>query len=397
MHAKIMPKFEPSLFVKWGSGPGEATPLFEDLASGGLQARLPNRKQAAALPFRLDAQGGFHLFSPGDGAILAFDSRGSFDASTRLDTAGVGAAVDFAVGAERVYILFRGRPRGVILISVNRAGVVQWRREDLDRAMDRVVLTARGLFVGARLKPERLIEIDPVTGAIVAQRDLAHAVIRPFAAPDGTLVSATYFAETRRRGVLIIDTETGRETAAVAEKELYGPLTRAFGTDAAHDLYLYGSAPGELSSSLLVVAPDAQVRKSVPFDALLSPGPGRPVVVARFSGSELHLTGLDGGSTTMHVELPEPLRARLPERLALIEVDAERAVFDLRDEVGFSAERMALRFETGAIEPMTMMGGSAVVPGMQPLETWQVGADGRVYVPVISEQGVTVVRIDLSC
>lgn len=385
---KTMPMFEPVLFVKWGGGPDEATPRYEEIAAGGLQARPPDRSRAAALPLRLDAQGGFHLHSPEDGAILAFGPDGCFAGRTPLSPR---AVTDFAAGVDRYHCVFRERTGGG-LVSVDRAGAVAWRREDLDRSVDRVVLTPRGLFACARSAPERLVHLDPSTGATVRELELEHEAIRPFAAPDGALVAATYFPEARRRGVLVLDPETGKEAARVGDKELYGTLLSIFGTDAEHNVYLYGATLGDRSPSLFVVGADAQVRLRAPFDALLASGSGRRAVMARFTGSDLHLTWSGEGGQTVQVAWPERLRARVPEGVALVEADEERAIFDLRGEGG-PTERVALRLATGALEPVSAAG--AVVHGMQPVTTWQVGADGRVHVPVTSEEGVSVVRLEL--
>jgi hypothetical protein len=216
--------------------------------------------------------------------------------------------------------------------------------------------------------------------------------MRPFAAPDGALVSATYFPKENRRGVLVYQPEGGRESAAVADAVLYGPLTQAIGTNAAHDLYVFGQGLNEAWPSLIAVGADAKERKRVALAALLVAGPGRPVISAHFAGSELQLS-LNG--QPKRVELPARLREHLPSRLVLVDADAERAVFDLRDQVGYSADRVALRFATGALEEVST-GGAALVPGLQSVETWQVGADGRVYAVVTSEEGVTVVVIELS-
>jgi hypothetical protein len=384
--------FQQVMFVKWGSGADEATPRYEEVVAGGRQSRAANRKLVAPLTLRLDQQGRFHLYSPGDGAILARQhavvGRTSLDASDS-------EAIDFAPSTDGYHVLFRDPARAALLVSIDRSGAVRWRRNDLASEPDRVVLTPSGLFVGGRLTPESWLQIDAETGSTIGRLELTHVAMRPFIAPDGALVSATYFPELRRRGVLVVDPNTRRETAAVADKQLYGPLTRAFGTDAAHALYLFGQAAEQTSSSVLVIGSDAKLQHSLPLDALFAPGPGRPVVAARFVGSEIHLLGLHGAKSTEQVALPARLRDLMPERLTLIAADRRQLVFDLRDELGFAADRVTLDRVTGAIEPVGTADDCALVPGMQPIETWDVSAEGAVHVPVVSEEGLSVVRIDL--
>lgn len=380
--------FEPLLFIRWGAAPDEATPRYSEIVAGGLQARPPDRRRVEPLRLRLDAAGGYHLHSPGDGAILAFDAQRRFAGRVKLPAAG--ELRDLAAGPA-AYVALVDEAGGRALIAFDRAGAAVWRRTDLEAGADRLVLARSGLFVAASTRPGALIEIDPATGETRRRHELPHEAIDPVAAPDGAIVAAAYFPEERRRGVLVYEPATGKAAASAAGPELYGTLLGVIGATAAHELIVHGPLRGDPRAWLFTIGPDAQVRRRIGLDALLAPQPG-DVVAGRFGDGALVLDG-KGAGLPATILLPEALRSISVERLTLVEADPRRIVVDVRNPDGVTAERRALDAATGQLAPVVTGGAPALVPGMQPRATWQVAADGRVLVPVVSEAGLAIVAI----
>ena len=379
---------EPTLFIHWGTGPDQATPRYSELVAGGLQARPPNRRRVQPLRLRLDAAGGYHVHSPGDGAILSFDAHTRFVAKVALPAAG--DVLDFAVGPLAYLALF-DTGGGRALVAVDRAGTASWRRADLDADVDRVVLTQSGLFLSASLQPGSLLELEAATGATRRRHALPHEAIDPVAAPDGVLVAATYLPDLRRRGVLTYDPATGQTAIAAAGPELYATLLGVVGTTAAHELVIHGPTRSDPQTSLFIVGPDAQVRRHVGLDAILAPAPGE-ITVGRFVDATLVLDGKRPGLPAT-VALPDAMRSVAPERLDLVEVGPRRIVFDVRAPDGVTAERQALDVTSGQTAPVATGHAPVLIPGMQPPTTWQVAGDGRVLIPVVSEAGLAIVAI----
>ena len=378
---------ESMLFIRWGAGPGEATPRYAEIAAGGFQAQPHARRRIEPLRLRLDTAGGYHLHSPGDGAIFAFDAQRSLVGKIKVPVAG--EVWDLAAGPA-AYVALVGEGRRV-LVAFDRTGAVVWRRDDLEGGVDRIVLARSGLFVAASSEPAGLIELDPSTGATRRRHDLPREALDPVAAPDGAIVAAAYFPEERRRGMLVYLPATGQVKAVAAGAELYGTLLGVVGATAAHELVVHGALRGDPRASLFVIGPDAQVRRRVGLDALLVPRPGE-AVAARFGDGTLVLDG-NGPGLPATIPLPDALRALPVERLTVVEADPQRVVVDVRGSDGVSAERRALDVTTGQVTTVASGTTPALVPGMQPRTTWQVAADGRVLIPVVSETGFTIVSI----
>lgn len=377
---------EPTLFIHWGTGSDQAAPRYVEPVAGGLQTRPPNRRRVQPLRLRLDATGGYHVHSPGDGAILAFDAHARFAAKVPLPAAG--DVLDFAVGPH-VYVVLFDTGGGRALVAIDRAGTATWIRSDLDADVDRVVLTRSRLFLAASLRPGNLFELDAATGAPRRRHALPHEAIDPVAALDGVLVAATYLPDLRRRGILTYDPATGQTAIAAAGPDLYATLLGVVGTTTAHELVIYGSTRGDPRMVLFTLGPDAQVHRRVGLDAILAPAPGE-VTVARYENGTLVLDGKRPGLPAT-IALPDALRSVAPERIGLVEVDPRRIVFDVRDPDNFIAERQALDVATGQTSPVATGATGVLIPGMQPRTTWQVAADGRVLIPVISAAGLAIV------
>lgn len=279
---------EPTLFIRWGTGPDEATPRLSDSAAGGLQVDRQVRRQIAPLRLRLDPAGGYHVHSPGDGAVLAFDPQGRFVAKVAL----AGDVVDLAVTADR-YVALVDEGRGRAVLAIGRDQPSGWRAE-VDDGVDRLVAAGDAIFLSRSLAPTALDELDAATGAKRGTRALGHDAIDPVAAPDGTIVAATYFDSARRRGVLVFDPASGRTAVAAADAELYGTLLGAIGATAAHELVVYGPTRSDAAAAIFTLGPDAAVRARLTPGPIAAP-PGPPA--AALAGTAPVITGLQPRTT----------------------------------------------------------------------------------------------------
>lgn len=381
---------EPTLFIHWGTAPDQAAPRYADLIAGGLQARPPDRRRVVPLRLRLDPAGGYHVHSPGDGAILAFDPQARFVG--RLAVPAAGDVLDFAVGSQGYVVLYDSGGRRA-LAAIDRTGAARWRRDDLEANVDRIALAASGLWLAASLQPGNLMELDPATGATRRRLPLPHDAIDPVAAPDGMIVAATYLPDLRRRGVLTLDPATGQTAITAAGPELYVTLLGVVGTTAAHELVIHGPTRSDPRMSLYTLGPDAAIRRRVELDAILAPAPDA-ITAGRFVDGTLVLDGKRPGLPAT-IALPQAVQSIAPDRLSLIEMTPGRIVFDVRAPDGTTA-RQALDVATGQTAPLAPPatgGAPALIPGMQPRSTWQVTAAGRVLIPVVSEAGLAIVAI----
>jgi hypothetical protein len=388
------PTFQAILFIEWGMDDAQLEPAYTELTQAGLQVSAPMRKRFRPVDMRVDEDGRFHFLDSAR-AIVRYDAASGFEGRTSLARSGTADVIDFAAGRGHYYLLLGGPGQTVTLACMDHAGAEVWARPDIENDMvkpDRVILARNRLIIASAADTTRMVELSVKDGSTVERHQVGQGGIRWFAAPDGMLVSTTFFRKERRRGVVLYDPASKRESAAMAGKELFGPLLSVFGTDAAYNVHVYGTALNSSSPGLFRVSPRGQLLHEESLGWMLV-DPEKRIFVVNMERMSVRLRVAGEEDREATIPLPDTLAPHAPSRMDLVGAGLDELIFDLHDPSGQIHQRVALHLSTEAVSEVAV-GAGAVIPGQQSARTWQVGADGSVYVPVASAEGLGIVRIN---
>lgn len=329
--------------------------------------RVPEhtRRVRAPVRVRLDPEGGLHLAGDGSGIVHLAQ-----DGSTRGRTPvaeHVGSLTDYACDAEGNCAVLEdgGRLRGL-----DPGGRERW---SVEAAFTKVLSTSDRLYLPGQ---DGLAELDAASGSHLRTLPRRPGAGEPFLG-GGRILAVVFDDERELRGIEVLDPGGGDPDQLAGGDEHYAWLTYPFGADARSRLYAWRD--GQVGRVALDGA--IEVLGAVEGIALR----GGAVYTSRPTTEGVVVTGPDGEATLS-----------APPGFRLISVDPDGRYRLMGGEAPDSAGELRTYGADGSLE--------ATAPAPQDLATidcrvpvfsaWQVDPDGRVIVPVVTPEGVAVVRLD---
>jgi hypothetical protein len=323
------------------------------------------RRVHAPVRVRLDPEGGLHLAGDGSGIVhLAEDasSRGRTPLAERA-----GSLIDYACDAERNCAVLEdgGRLRGL-----DPGGRERW---SVEAASAKVLSTGDRLYLP---EPDGLAELDAASGSHLRTLPRRAGTGEPFLG-GGRILSVFFDDEREVRGIEVLDPGGSDTDQLAGGEEHYAWLTYPFGADARSRLYVWRD--GQVGRVALDGA--IEVLGAVEGIALR----GGAVYTSRSTTVGVVVTGPDGEAT-----LPAPPGFRL------ISVDPDGRYRLMGGEAPDSAGELRTYGADGSLEttapaPRDLATIDCRVPVFS---AWQVDSDARVILPVVTPEGVAVVRLD---
>ena len=394
----MTPRAELRGSAPWGSGAGQVPlsttpwPLFGEVLEDEL------RQVPAPLRITLDPRDGVHALAGGAGepaAVVHFAEDGAAAARTSVAPDAAGRIADFAVDADGgVYVLSMEGAGGARLRRFVRGGGEAWSRAGADL----------GIGAGAGAPPRLLLDggsrlhvvLDDGCGTVLrldGDGGVEHVFQaqaggnRAFGTPDGRLVFATWFADSRRHGVVVFDPRDGSRVERVGDDEAHRWLTWPLGVDA--DARVYAWHFGALARLGAEGAAEPLARVD-------------HVVVRPADGAVFLSRAVEGAQAALEVEAHRPGAAPSVDTLALPDgdaagwrlahVDDDDRRYLLREAPGMPASVAVL----SAGGEQVAQGGAGLLPDesrLQPPDSWRVDPSGRLYLPVVDGAGFRVVRL----
>ena len=323
------------------------------------------RRVRAPVRVRLDPEGGLHLAGDGSGIVhLAEDgwSRGR----TRL-AGQAGSLTDYACDAQGHCAVLEdgGRLRGL-----DPGGRERW---SVEAGSAKVLSTGDRLYLP---ESEGLAELDAASGSrLRTLRRRAGAGVPILG--GGRILSVFFDDERELRGIDVLDPGGGDPNQLAGGEEHYAWLAYPFGADARSRLY------SRRDEQVARVALDGAVEVLGAVEGIALAGGA--VYTSRPTAGGVVVAGPDGEAT-----LPAPPGFRL------IAVDPGGRYHLMGGEAPDSAGELRTYAADGSLEatappPQDLAEIDCRVPVFS---AWQVDPEGRVVIPVVTPEGVAVVRLD---
>ena len=323
------------------------------------------RRVRMPVPVRLDDAGGLHLLGGGSG-ILHLDAGGAVQGRTPLPD-GAGRILDYACDAAGSCILL-GDDGG--LQRLDATGTELWAA---DGGVTKV------LSAGDRVYAQRAAGIAEIDGQSGTQ--LRTLPQRPGAGPvflgGGRLVSVFFDDERELRGI-VAQNPDGEPAELAGTDELYGWLVHPFGADGRARLYVWRD--GQIAR----VSLDGGIELLGAVDGIAVRAADQSVFTSHHGPDEV-VVSWSGGET----------RLSAPAGFRLVHVDAAGNYHLLGGEEPGSAGELRVHAPDGRLEstgppPEDL----AAIDCRLPVHTaWQVDSEGRITIPVVTPDGVAVVRL----
>ena len=394
--------FQLAAFIRWGTSETEPeleiNPHYESMPMGGLQTSPLVRQRIRPLLLRLDTHGGFHVWNAKDASITSLAAEGTFRSKISLPADDGARLIDYAAGDGRLYLLMTSQQEHTGEVRcIDSSGAVIWSQAHAVSGANTLALMGQRLFVSGKSQPTKVWELDIANGKTVREHQLQQGMIRPFASADAVLVSSTFFRQQRRRGVVIYHPADGKERSSIAAPELYGPLLSAFGTDRAQHIYLYGTAHKSTVPAIFQVDHSAKLVRTEPLQSVVL-GPGQQILAVRLGEERFQVQVFAAGKSAprgIDIERPAALQGKAVKQLQVVGTGENQLLLDVVRDTGSIDKRMSLDLTTFAVREVADTDDVRTVYGLQPVQTWQTGADGEIYIPVTSASGLAIVRTSL--
>lgn len=319
------------------------------------------RSVRAPVRVRLDEEGGFHVL--GDASpIVHLDAAGVVRGRTPV----AGRILDYACDAADNCALIEPAGDGdACARALDVEGSERWSRAG---RFTKVIAAGDRLFLA---EPAGIADADAATGEI--RRTLGWLGGEPFMG-GGRLVAVSYDESADRRGIVVLDPDTGAIEKLVGADEHYAWLVHPFGADGQASLFVWRD--GQVAR--VSVDGDVEVLGAVDGIAVRD----RSVFTSRGAGDHVVVVG-EG--------LETPLAAA---GLRLVSVDARGRFHLLGGEGPGTAGELRVYSSDGRLESSGPPPDDlAAIDCRVPLHTaWQVDARGRVTIPVVAPEGVAIVR-----
>lgn len=320
------------------------------------------RRVRSPVRLRLDDAGGFHLLADAS-AILHLDGVGAPVARTPV----TGLILDYACEASGACMLLEEIGGGdTRLRALHADGSERWSQVGRFRK----ILAGRDrLYVWGA---DGIAEADTVTGAI--RRVLPHRGGEPFLG-GGKVISVSYNDDAGLRDLVLLDPVSGESAELAGTEQHYAWLVYPFGADGSARLFVWRD--GQIAR----VSPDGEIEVLGAVDGIAVRDGS--VFTSHRVGDEVVVRG-DG------------LEASLPAAgLRLISIDAAGRFQLLSGEGPGSPGELSVYSAAGQLEfsgppPQDL----AAIESRLPSHTaWQVDPEGRVTIPVLTPEGVALVRL----
>lgn len=346
------------------------------------------RKVRAPVRLRLDARGGLHMLGEA-GGVLHLDNAGQPVGRTRLPEAG-DRIVDYACDSDNDCLLLERLDGATPLNRIRRLdpdGAERWSRTgpvrggapDFDALAGRfskLLLDESGpLYLTADGRPE-IAEIDPNTGSVIRVLRQREGAGIPFLAA-GRLHSVFFDEQTDRRGISVLSPDGARSAELDGALEHFAWLVHPFGVDDQSRVYVWRD--GRVAR----VSIDGDVQPLAEIEGIAVRSADRSVFTSHSVADGVIVRG--GGAETT---LPAQPGYRL------VHVDREGRYYLLGPEAaGQVVERRVYspdgRLESSGPAPASLYESECQLPSY---DAWQVDPAGRFVLPVVTPEGLAIVR-----
>lgn len=347
------------------------------------------RKVRTPVRVRLDDRGGFHVL--GDASpILHLDDSGAPVRRTPLPE-GSGRVVDYACDTAGNCVLLEHFENADAQFKRLRAldpdGAERWSRDESTEPSEPDFGGLNGHFTKILYAGDRLYlpgahgrgvaEVDAGTGEvrqILPQRAGAGASFLG----GGRLLSVFFDDDSNRRGIAVLDPDGAESVELTGTPEHYAWLVYPFGADRRSRLYVWRN--GQVAR--LSLTGDIEVLGEVNG------------IAVRTSDGSVFTSRRDAEHVVVSGEEVET-RLPAPPELRLVHVDADGRFHLLGGEAPGNAGELRVYSPDGRLEstgppPEDL----ATIDCRLPTHTaWQVDAEGRVNIPVVTPDGVAIVRL----
>jgi hypothetical protein len=359
----------------------------EDEPQFGFVVPEQMRKVRAPVQVRLDAGGGFHLLGA-SGPLVHLDASGR--AARRTPVAARGQLIDFACDAQGDCALLErlggaGAPLQNRLRHLDPSGAERWSHTGpaegetpdftaLRGTFSRVQLDDRGhLFLAAGTDVAEIDLATGKTGRVLHQRAGAGA---PFLAA-GRLHSVYFDGDANRRGVAVLDPASGESREWLGATNEFGWLVHPLGADNQSRLYLWRD--GRLAR----LWPQGRLEELGAIDGVAVRPADRQVFSSHPVAGGVGVRGPHG-----------TVVAAAPPDHHLVHVDDQGRYHLFGGEAPGHPGDVRIASPTGRIEatitpPKELL---AIECRLSPLDAWQVDGAGRLVLPVVTPEGVALVR-----
>jgi hypothetical protein len=421
MHCNV--KLELMTHLEWGNAQNQLVPNYIAKPGFSLTAFAQQRKSYAPVRFRLDFEGRVYILNlHNDADVSQFSLTGLLPDGTvdsyrlfphhNLSREGH-SVVDFAVDLEgNCFILEQYKVNGLLrnsLAKFRSGGTLEWQREGdfspnendpdaLKGFPDKVILYGERLLVGSSRFCESLAEMEPQTGQTKRVIALKHASsFGKFLAVRDTVAKVFYYEEKQAFAMSIIEPKTGQEQISIAAGNQFKPLRYAVGVDGRRN-FLVHRLPGLSGRAgiLKISFDEPAVETVLDFKDLVIRSGDQTIYSGEVAENHFRVIGYKNGMTSQwRFEWPPDLQARDVADGRLIRVDeGEHFYFHVGERVGTMGKifkyTAAGELDEEIVPPFDLM---LMATELQPFQYWQVDAQGRVYLPLLSADGFSLLRL----
>jgi hypothetical protein len=377
--------------VAWDDAEGRIPMAVEDYPSMAWITPEQTRRVRSPVRLRLDPSGGFHLLGE-SGDLVHLDAAGRAFGRTPLVGAG-SSIVDYACDPGGDCLLLERLDQGGQLVNrlrrLDRTGRERWSRVGpRSRQLEPASFTGTfskilwdggaNCYLPAEWHGSGVVELAADTGELGRTLHQRAGAGAPFLA-GGRLVSAFLDPAANRRGIAVLDPGSGQSAEHLGGDEHFAWLVYPFGADALARLYVWRE--GRIAR--LSLEGDLEVLGALDGVAMRA---GEGVVFSSHaSGAGVVVTG--GGA---------PLTLPLPPDFRLVHVDDEGRYHLVGGEEPGSAGEVRVYTRRG--EPVASHSAAdgqlwATEDRLPPHGHWQVSGQGDVLIPLVTPQGVAIVRL----
>ena len=400
----MVTRFERVATVAWGELPLTLVqdPPFSEL--------LPDQARSVPAPIRLrlGPKSSVHLLggeptsldSAQPRRLVHLDASGSQVGSVSLPPPAEGESLaDYAVAEDLTCYLLdvvRAPGPGARLTAVAADGDIRWSRITSSVTADGLALVGSSRLLLSETGSPRALEIDISTGDMVDTIEWGLPANHLYAAGDDAVALVLYDPEANRRGIGHVDLSSHRFTKLVGGRELFRWLLAPIGADSAGDIYAVND-----SRVARISAVDGRVDVLTTFDAIVATPGDEQLFTSRVDPAEPAIVVVDeydpAGELIGEYRLALPPSSDADHDDAdwrLIQVDIDHQLYVFGGE-GPGRLGSAYRFAADGSRHVVESSSDLLAAGsrLQRPYSWQLGADGRLYLPVLSQGGVTVVRL----
>ena len=327
------------------------------------------RRVRAPVRVRLDGEGGMHLLGDASG-ILHLDAGGAALGRTPLPDR-AGRILDYACDATGGCTLLEDTDGALNRLSrLDAAGTERW---SADGRFTKILSAGNRLYVPGA---DGIADMDVESGTL--HRTLPQRAGSGTAFLGGGRLVSVYFDDERDlRGIAALDPD-GEPAVLAGAEEHYGWLVHPFGADGRPRLYAWRD--GQVARISL----DGEIEVLGALDGIAVRAADRCVFTSRHGPDEVVISGPAG-----ETRLPAPAGFRL------VHVDAAGRYHLLGHEAPGDAGTLRVHAPDGRLESTAPPPEDlAAIDCRLPTHTaWQVDAEGRITIPVVTPDGVAVVRL----